>query len=182
MTDRQKSKLYEAEQLLRRMYDNSVKSDNPAISVGGANLVLPPEVKFGSVASVQAYVDRVLEMPSVIEVFGTSNPITVRKRKGETKAHYSRYNQEIAVHDGRNNWGMRELVILHELAHHFTPTFAQEAHGAEFADTFITLVGLVMGSQAGLALLIIFDTNDVRTNPKHKSAQSTKVSATHGNS
>jgi putative metallohydrolase (TIGR04338 family) len=44
---------------------------------------------------------------------------------------------------------MRELVILHELAHHLAPG---DAHGAAFVARFVHLVGELIGDEAAFLL------------------------------
>jgi putative metallohydrolase (TIGR04338 family) len=44
---------------------------------------------------------------------------------------------------------MRELVVLHELAHHLTPG---EEHGPAFVAMLIELVDGLLGSEAGFLL------------------------------
>jgi putative metallohydrolase (TIGR04338 family) len=153
--DFQKSKVYAAEEGLWWLLDHSV--DDPQVVMGGSTLVLSPEAKFSTPEDVQRYVDQVLAHPAVVERFGHSQ-VSVRKRKGVTKAHYERLGQVIAVPDDK--WALRELVVLHELAHHFT--LGGASHGPIFAGTYIDLVGMVMGFQTQLALRILFGDNDVK--------------------
>lgn len=159
MKDTQKERVYEAEQALRWLYDHTKQGDY-TVNIG-FDLTLPPEAKFGSVESVQSYVNRVTQMPSVVAEFGNRGEVKVRQRKGTRFAHYEPMTNTIAVHDGRNNWAMRELVVLHELAHHFSPG-AQ--HGPRFAANFARLADLVMGPEVGLALRVLFQQNNVATN------------------
>jgi len=147
VTDFQRQRVYDAEGVLRQIYDWAVQNANPAVSIAGVPLVLPPEVKFASVASVQSYCDRATQL------IGTT-PVTVRARKGAAKAHYEPATRTIAVPEHREgNWAMRELVVLHELAHHVAPG-AQ--HGPAFASAFIDVLSTVMGPSAGLALRLVF--------------------------
>jgi putative metallohydrolase (TIGR04338 family) len=154
MRDNQKGKVYESEHLLEWILDHSV--DDPQVVMGGSTLVLSPEAKFSTPEAVQAYVDQVLAHPGVVERFGHSW-VSVRKRKGTAKAHYS--SGTIAVPDAK--WALREVVILHELAHHFDVS-GTEAHGAIFTGIFLDLIGKVMGFQTQLALRIIYGDNDVK--------------------
>jgi len=170
MRDSQKSLVYESEFVLRDIYRRAAQSGNPMVEMNGAHVTLPPEARFGNVETIQSYVDRVLQMPSVIEAFGESRRVMVRKRKGVTKAHYSL--GEIAIPDTRSQWALREIVVLHELAHHYSPRGA--AHGPEFASTFLTLLELVVGPEAALILRMIFADNGVQIVAKSKKE---KVSA-----
>ncbi len=152
--DVQRQKVYAAEDRFADLLDKSL-DNNSAVFLAGSTLVLPPEAKFSTPATVQAYVDRVLSHRGVVARFGGSK-VSVRQRKGVTKAHYHR--GVIAVPDVKVY--LRETVVLHELAHHFSRD-SQPAHGPQFTDTLLELVGAVMGVQAQLALRILYGDNEV---------------------
>ena len=157
MRDSQKSKVYHAENILRQIVDNS--RDNPTFKIEGITLTLPPEAKFSSVEDVKRYVDKVVHLPAVAEKFGVF-PVAVRSRKGQRIAHYESFPPTVAVPENGTRWALREIVVLHELAHHYAGNRA--GHGPKFADTFITLLGLVMGPEMGLLSRIIYQQNDVK--------------------
>ena len=142
MRDFQRSKVYAAEFRLRDLYDIATRNDNPVVELDGITLTLPPEAKFGSIESLQRYVDRVL--PNV----------TVRAYRGESHAIAYSLRREIAIPDYTNRWAMREIVVLHELAHIETDV---SGHGPEFVTTFTDLLGRVMGPEAALAYRILCD-------------------------
>lgn len=156
MRDSQKSKVYHAEDILRTVMDRAL--DNPLFTIEGISLTLPPEAKFSSVEDVQRYVDRVINLPSVVEQYGAST-VRVRSRKGQRLAHYES-GGVIAVPENGSRWALREIVILHELAHHFDRT--RPAHGPKFTGTFINLLGLVMGPEMGLLARILYSHNEVK--------------------
>ncbi len=126
------------------------------VELAGATLTLPAEARFASVASVQQYVDRVLALPGVVEQFDRARlPLTVRDRRSAQAAHYHSARAEIAVPaTADNRWAMRELVVLHEVAHHLDPTVAADTpgpvHGPDFVHTLIELVGQVLGPETAL--------------------------------
>lgn len=157
MRDSQKGRVYHAEDVLRTIMDRAV--DNPSFSIEGISLTLPPEAKFSSVEDVQRYVNRVTTMPAVLALFGRAK-IAVRSRKGQRIAHYSAHPPTIAVPENGSRWALREIVVIHELAHHYSRSLP--SHGPEFVDTFITLLGLVMGPEMALLARIIFSQNGVR--------------------
>ncbi len=155
MADYQKARVYAAEHLLTGMYDNAVAADNPMVDMGGGlSLTLPPEAKFGSVESIQSYVDRVLALPA-LSAYSTS-PIRVRHRAGERKAHYQA--GVIAIHTGRTNWAMRDLVVLHEIAHHLAQG---DGHGPRFTAALLDLLDAAMGPEVALAARILFSEGGV---------------------
>lgn len=149
--DFQRARVYKAEHCFAALLDKS--AENPQIFMAGSTLVLPPEAKFSTPATVQAYVDRALNNAAVIDRYGSSR-VTVRKRIGAHSAHYKL--GEIAVPDAK--WALRETVILHELAHHFSG----DGHGPQFVGAYLELIGAAMGVQAQLVLRILFGESDIR--------------------
>jgi putative metallohydrolase (TIGR04338 family) len=129
----------------------------------GTQLTLPPEARFASVASVQSYVDDVLALPAVQRHWPTASALRVRARRAATAAHYENRGGVgiIAVPDRDTaDWAMRELVVLHEVAHHLCQ--AQPAHGPEFIATICTLAELVMGPEVGHVLRVVYAKEGVR--------------------
>ena len=81
---------------------------------------------------MQRYVDDVLALPTVRRQWPEVAPLRVRARRAATAAHYENRDGAgvIAVPDvGTADWAMRELVVLHEIAHHL----CDAATGARFA-------------------------------------------------
>ncbi|PYE20265.1 putative metallohydrolase (TIGR04338 family) [Williamsia limnetica] len=158
--DSQRSALYAAERLVHNVFERA-SAGSGALTIAGTSMTLPPEARFGSVDSVRTYVDRVLAMTTVAAQFPRAQvPVTVRTRRGQRQAHYE-YNPAggagvIAVPVADDRWAMRELVVLHELAHHLSPGSATDKHGPLFAGTLIDLVGLVLGPEAALVYRITF--------------------------
>lgn len=116
-----------------------------AVHAYGSTFTLPEERKFGTIENVQTYVNKVYEF------MGRDNPPTVRARRGENQAHYQPFSHIIAVPEHRgsqHSWAMREVVILHEIAHSLTPA----GHGPEWVGTFTDLVSRVVGEEAGFLL------------------------------
>ncbi len=163
--DSQRSALYAAERLVHNVFERSAGGSS-LLAIAGASVTLPPEAKFGSVESVRVYVGRVLRMPGVVEQFPRARiPVIVRTRRGQRQAHYE-YDPTggagvIAVPVADDRWAMRELVVLHELAHHLSPGSATDKHGPRFAGTLIDLVGLVLGPEAALVYGITFDDSGI---------------------
>lgn len=152
--DRQRGKVYEAEALVRRILDRAV--DFPIVEVAGSHLTLPPERKFGSLLSVQAYIDAVLALSWIRRRWErAARPVIVRERVGQDKAHYERTGSVIAIplHRGGQAWALREMVVLHELAHHLA-TEAEVGHGPEFTGRMLELVSELVGPEAALLLRV----------------------------
>ncbi|MFE5287789.1 TIGR04338 family metallohydrolase [Nocardia sp. NPDC056611] len=154
--DAQRSQVYDAEGLVRGMFDRADEFDTRTVEVHGSHLTLPIERRFGSVESVQIYADRVLALNWVRAQWDRAGaPVTVRARAGTKAAHYESAGAVLAVplHAGGSAWALRELVILHELAHHLDPEPAEAApHGPEFCARYVELVDGVIGPEAALLL------------------------------
>ncbi|SKT52787.1 Uncharacterised protein [Mycobacteroides abscessus subsp. massiliense] len=172
--DFQQQRVYDAEVLLRRLFDNARTGQNPVVTLGGVTLTLPPEALFGDIQSAETYANRVLALPSVRERFGEVATVRVRRRRGLHRAHYEPLRAVIAIPDDVR-WALRELVLLHELAHHLDPSGNDAhhcVHGPEFVNTYFTLLELAMAPEAALAARIIFRDSDI----VHSTSQLTEVS------
>ena len=161
--DSQRAKVYAAEEFVRTLFDRAAEHGSRSVEFFGAQLTLPPEARFGSVPAVQRYVNDVLALPSVRRQWPKVPPLTVRSRRAATAAHYE--NQDgtgvIAVPDlDAADWAMRELVVLHEIAHHLSD--AQPAHGSQYVATLCTLAELVMGPELGHVLRVVYAKEGVR--------------------
>ncbi|MFD1814315.1 TIGR04338 family metallohydrolase [Rhodococcus gannanensis] len=154
--DAQRSRVYEAEALVRRVFDRADAGTGRQVELYGSSITLPVERRFASVDSVQDYSDRVLALNWVRETWPRAAvPITVRQRAGTTAAHYEPATATLAVPTSGSGtrWALRELVVLHELAHHLEPDGSDEApHGPPFVDRYLTLVDGVIGAEAALLL------------------------------
>ena len=160
--DSQRAKVYAAEEFVRTLFDRAAEHGSPSVEFFGTQLTLPPEGRFGSVASVQRYVDDVLALPAVRQHWPAVSPLRVRARRAATAAHYENRDGAgiIAVPDRDTaDWAMRELVVLHEVAHHLCQ--AEPAHGPEFVATICTLAELVMGPEVGHVLRVVFSKDGV---------------------
>lgn len=163
MSDFQKSKAYAAEHQLQWLYDNVV-GETGNLVLHGITLQLEPERRYEDLEAVQAYLHSVWLNVAVTAEFGQFGQVFVRERKGDKAAHYKAgviaINTKATAWASGSGWAMRELTVIHELAHHYAGTSC--GHGPKFTDVFIRLVTILMGPQAGLALRIIFDTSGVK--------------------
>lgn len=160
--DVQRSKVYAAEEFVRTLFDRAAERGNRSVEFFGTNLTLPPEGRFSSVESVQRYVDDVLALESVRARWPDAARLTARSRRGLTAAHYERDESAatIAVPERRTTWALRELVVLHEIAHHLCD--ADPPHGPEFVATFCELAGAVMGPEVAHVLRVVYAKEGVR--------------------
>ena len=166
--DTQRSGVYAAEQFVRTLFDRAAQHNAATVDFFGEAITLPPEARFASVESIQRYVDQVLAHPAVAGIRPGAGPVRVRARRAATAAHYekpagnSAAPAVIAVPESRDaEWAMRELVVLHEVAHHLCEPDAA-AHGPDFIATFCALATAVMGPEAGHVLRVVYAKEGVR--------------------
>ena len=129
----------------------------------GSRIDVPMQRRFADVASIQAYVDRVLSLGTVVSAYPDAGPVSVRERAGQGRAHYEPGRATIAV-PLQTLWAGRESVVLHELAHHLSCSSGVPSdrtgrrwHGAEFREAMLLLVAQVLGEQAALLLRAGYD-------------------------
>ena len=160
--DTQRAKVYAAEEFVRTLFDRAAEHGNRLVDFFGTQLTLPPEGRFASADSVQRYVEDVLAHPAVLTHWPAVGALTVRARRGATAAHYERSDDgaTIAVPDRGSTWALRELVVLHEIAHHLSD--AEPPHGPEFVVTFCELAEAVMGPEAAHVLRVVYAKEGVR--------------------
>jgi putative metallohydrolase (TIGR04338 family) len=156
MRDNQKSKVYKAEDLVMDVLTRVAQTDARTFDFYGSNLVIPDERKFGDIDGVQRYVDQVLRLNWVRATWPTlaAQPVKVRARRGDSGAHYRLGVIAVPDHQQGISWAMRELVVLHELAHHFAR--GGESHGVQFVSTYLHLVKELVGHEVGLLLTDAF--------------------------
>lgn len=150
MRDSQRQRVYNAEIAVRRYLDAGVRTAR----LHGSALTLPIETRFGRVEEAQAYVDR------AAKTVGASSVPTVRVNTQLSKRAYYRCGEIVVPDPVRVAWAMREIVLLHELAHHLSR--ASESHGPEFCGRFIALVREMMAPELGLLLEDSMRTEGVR--------------------
>ena len=164
--DTQRAAVYAAEGFVRTLFDRAAQHSSRAIDFFGTQLTLPPEARFGSVRDVGAYVERVLAMQAVRQRWPVL-ALAVRARRGVTAAHYEIRDGTavIAVPERGERWrgerwALRELVVLHEIAHHLCPV--EPAHGGRFTSTLCELAGIVMGAEVEHVLRVVYAKEGVR--------------------
>lgn len=160
--DSQLSRVYAAEEFVRTLFDRAAQHSSRLVDFFGEPLTLPPEARFASMESVQRYVDEVMSLSAVRARWPRAAGLTVRPRRGATAAHYETAGGAgvIAV-PARSDWALRELVVLHEVAHHLCPE-ETPPHGPGFVTTFCALAGIVMGPEVGHVLRVVYAKEGVR--------------------
>lgn len=156
MRDSQRQRLYDAEQQVCAQLAYAAAGAR-LVEVAGSSLTLPLERRFGELSAVQSYVSAVAASPAFAALFprAATVPLRVRRRAGGRAAHYEAPDV-IALHDGAQS--LRELVVLHELAHHgqHHDLPPGPAHGPAFAGALRQLVAAVVGPEVGLLLSTAF--------------------------
>lgn len=154
--DQLRSKVYEAEQQVRSALERAASAG--ALDFFGSLLPPPVERRFETLAQVRDYLDSVCSSAEFVAAFGELPVPKLRGRGGDSQAHYEFDNQTIAL-PMTSDWAARELVVLHELAHHVVGLRQPDAayHGAEFSTVYCRLVELVIGGPAGLLLRAALD-------------------------
>jgi len=155
VTDRQRSRVYAAEDAWGLRLDAARRGAVRA-TVAGSALVLPAEVRFGTLAAAQAYADDLVRREAL-------PPVLLRERRGQARAHWE-VPGTIALPLPRHGepWALREAVLLHELAHH--TAFHRDAvadHGPSYVQRMLQLVTAAMGEQAAFALRVDYAEADV---------------------
>lgn len=150
--DSQRAKVYSAEDEL-----NLILTRGGTIEHFGSSLVIPEERKFGDVDSIGPYIEKVLTFGPVARLPRASIPVTVRERRGVTRAHYEHDTRTIAIPPYRRGtpaqqgWALRESLVLHELAHHLC---GARGHGPVFVGHLLYLIEHVIGAEAAHMLRI----------------------------
>jgi putative metallohydrolase (TIGR04338 family) len=139
------TKVYAAEDTLMFMLDHG----GTAMFMG-SSLTMPVERRFGDLDGVRRYLAEVRVRdwgyPQVPEP-------AVRLRKGHRRAHWS--DGVIALPDGTGDrgWAMREVVVLHEYAHHVTwYAHGVTGHGQQFLEVYLGLLENAIGPEAAFVV------------------------------
>jgi putative metallohydrolase (TIGR04338 family) len=142
VTDAQRERVYQAEYLTRDLLSLANVSPGRQVRFFGSHLTLPREEVFDTLAQVEAYLRRAMAHPDVAGRYGSRRPPGVRERKGQRFAH-AEGSHTIAI-PTVDKWALRELVVLHELAHILTPG---DGHGPSFAACHLHLISSMIGPE-----------------------------------
>ena len=156
MRDQLRSRVYAAELQVRAAIERAAGGEG--VDFFGSMLPAPQERRFGSLEEVDSYLQRVLTEPRAVSAFGPLPAPGVRLRAGEAEAHYE-FGRAVIALPAASDWAWRELVVLHELAHHVTALNSPgtASHGPEFAAVYCQLVEWELGGAAGLLLRAALD-------------------------
>ena len=159
--DGQRARVYAAEDQVARIVD--ARGTFPTLTLFGSEVVVPDDRKFGDLDSVQRYVDAVLALNWVRQRWpAAARPVSVRPRRGAAKVTYERTRATIAIppFESGGRWSLRELVVLHEIAHHLTDETVA-SHGPQFVANLLVLVAEIIGTEAEFLLRTTLQENGV---------------------
>ena len=153
--DAQRSRVYRAEDAWADRLD-AARRGAPRATVAGSSVLLPAERRLGSVAAAATHAAQVLGLPEVVDAVGPVPPPLLRTRRGQRAAHWEPPGTiALPVPAHGEPWGLRETVLLHELAHHVGQTTGRSAgHRAPFPAIVLLLVGAALGAEAAFALRV----------------------------
>lgn len=154
--DMQRGKVYDVEQLFSVILDRQYEA--PLINIAGSTVTVPLERRFGDLPSIQRYVDHLTLQQFPGFTWAQGQVVLVTSRRGEKAAHYQ--TGSIHVPDTGSRWALRQLVILHEFAHHLATVHAQ--HGPLFVHALRTLLEHEMGPEAALIYTVLCQESGVR--------------------
>jgi putative metallohydrolase (TIGR04338 family) len=160
--DAQRVRVYRAEDAWAARLD-AARLGAALARIGGSQVVLPAERRFGTLEAVQAYSSRVLALPEVVALVGSLAPPRLRVRRGTRSAHWEQPGVvALPVPPHGEPWALRETVVLHELAHHVGELGALcRGHRPPFPAVVLLLVTAVLGHEAALALRVHYGQEDV---------------------
>lgn len=148
MADPQRTRVYAAEDAWALQLDAARRGAARAV-VAGSSVLLPAELRFGTLEAAQSYADTWAEVP-----------VRLRERKGQTQAHWESPDViALPVPRYGEPWALRESVLLHELAHHRAfhrhgAVGSVPAHGPSYVACMLELVSQALGEHAAFVLRV----------------------------
>lgn len=149
-----KQRVYNAEFALRDIFSNCTVSRTAVVH--GTTVTLPDERRFGALETVQAYADAVIDM--VGHHYGVKPVKVIEGRKSLRRKAYWDWDRIVLPKRDVTSWAWREIVVLHELAHHMTPG---AGHNTEFCAAFVHLLKEIMGPEAGWLMTVLLADNGI---------------------
>ncbi len=145
--DVQRARVYRAEDAWALRLDAARRGAVRA-QVAGSSVLLPPELRFGTLQAAQAWADTALP--------GDVPPVRLRERRGQHSAHWESPDVvALPVPEHGEPWALRQTVLLHELSHHVDfHRSGTTGHGPSYVATMLTLVAQVLGEHAAFALRV----------------------------
>jgi len=139
--------LLEVEERFYNILDAGAEAGVYAYHALGSTFVLPEERRFTNLEQIQRYVDDALETPFfgiMSRELGRIPTIKVKASAYDNRA--SHHNGTISIPD--NVEWRRELVVLHELSHHF----GGQGHGKRYLESYFKIISEMMNPQLSLLM------------------------------
>lgn len=161
MASTQSQLFYRVESIIHDMVDRANAAGDRTVDLFGSQLQLPEERRFGNLAGVQRYVDSVRELgwvrrewPDRATVHLRVVPRQMKPGRGERlPVLYTDGRLSMPGDDLRGSEVYRrELIVLHELAHHFAYDIETSHHGPEFRGVYARLVEDIIGPEMRLLM------------------------------
>lgn len=176
--DDQRQRVYDAEQRVCERLDFAARGAQRVV-VHSSTLTVTSDARFGSLDTAQRWLDNVRRRSWFAQAWpaAAAHAVTLRPRRGQRGAHYELGGDQpaiaVPVPGNATGWAMRELVLLHELAHHVVACELDRAgagtpvpaHGGEFAAVMLELVAGVLGPETRLLLAAAYDDGGVEVAP-----------------
>ena len=131
--------VYDAEFSFRRILENQYEV--PLLKIAGSTVRVSRERKFGDIESAQNYCNLMTKKFNL-------SPVEVVK--GSSDGRYATMGGGVMT---LPPFALRESVVLHELAHHYSTV---SGHGEMFTAKFVELVHYAMGAEAAFILRVSF--------------------------
>jgi hypothetical protein len=150
MRDPDKEAAYTAEQQVRELMDMAVEVEDWTFDFHGYTMQLPQERKFASLESIRSYVNAVCNLSQVRARFPGRGTPKVAEHDYIDIASYTHHDETINIRTHKDSkWQQRELIVLHELAHHMAKG---DGHGPEWRGAFVFLIDECMGRQMAMVM------------------------------
>lgn len=189
--DGQRQRVYDAEQRVGDQLDFAARGAS-TVAVYGSTLTVSGDLRFGSLGTAQRWLDQLRQRGWFAGRWpaAAARPVTLRPRRGQRGAHYEARDGggtvAVPVPGNATGWAMRELVLLHELAHHVVAcdldgeASSPPAHGGEFAAVMLELVADVLGPETWLLLAAAYHDGGVEVAPASAVTSAAAASPTEG--
>lgn len=161
MASTQSQLFYRVEDVIHDMVDRANAAGDRTVDLFGSQLQLPEERRFGNLEGVQRYVDSVRELDWVRREWPERASVGLRVVPRQMKPGRGE-RLPVLYTDGRLSMPgddlrgseeyRRELIVLHELAHHFAHGIETSHHGPEFLDVYARLVENIIGPEMRLLM------------------------------
>ncbi|MDX6199380.1 MAG: hypothetical protein QOJ79_2531 [Actinomycetota bacterium] len=160
--DAQRARVYRAEDAWAARLD-AARRGAALATVGGSGVLLPAEMRFGSLSTASSYAESVVALPAVVAVASRLTAPELRPRRGLRAAHWEAPGViALPVPAHGEPWALRESVLLHELAHHVGERGGiSTGHRAPFPAVVLLLVQAVLGEEAAFALRVAYGEENV---------------------